>query len=384
MFRKGFVLILLILSLALAGCDVISPPEPIPSPTTIPEDRSDSLVSKGKDVVASGEVVPIRTVKLSFESNGSVLSVEVTEDDKVESDQLLAQLKGQQTLEAAVIAAELEVLAEQQALDGLEENNSQERAAAFQEIVDANQVIGDTQYRLYNLIAPVTYAGMETKDALELTKEKLEAAREAFEPYKFKSSNDQTRKDLREDVEHARSDFNTIMRLIELEAALKTAYANLEKAELKHETLAGGPDPDDVALATGRLRNAEAQLGVARNALESISLDAPIAGTAVSVDILPGETVLAGQAVITLADLSSLRVETTDLSERDVAKIHIGQPTTIYVEALNIEVPGQIVRIAPQAKIVGGDVVYTVLVELDEQPDGLRWGMTVEVDIASD
>jgi len=383
-FRKGFVLILLILSLALAGCDVISPPEPIPSPTTIPEDRSDSLVSKGKDVVASGEVVPIRTVKLSFESNGSVLSVEVTEDDKVESDQLLAQLKGQQTLEAAVIAAELEVLAEQQALDGLEENNSQERAAAFQEFVDANQVIGDTQYRLYNLTAPVTYAGMETKDALELAKEKLEAAREAFEPYKFKSSNDQTRKDLREDVEHARSDFNAIMRLIELEAALKTAYANLEKAELKHETLAGGPDPDDVALATGRLRNAEAQLGVARNALESISLDAPIAGTAVSVDILPGETVLAGQAVITLADLSSLRVETTDLSERDVAKIHIGQPTTIYVEALNIEVPGQIVRIAPQAKIVGGDVVYTVLVELDEQPDGLRWGMTVEVDIASD
>ena len=384
MFRKGFVLILLILSLALAGCDVISPPEPIPSPTTIPEDRSDSLVSKGKDVVASGEVVPIRTVKLSFESNGSVLSVEVTEDDKVESDQLLAQLKGQQTLEAAVIAAELEVLAEQQALDGLEENNSQERAAAFQEFVDANQVIGDTQYRLYNLTAPVTYAGMETKDALELAKEKLEAAREAFEPYKFKSSNDQTRKELREDVEHARSDFNAIMRLIELEAALKTAYANLEKAELKHETLAGGPDPDDVALATGRLRNAEAQLGVARNALESISLDAPIAGTAVSVDILPGETVLAGQAVMTLADLSSLRVETTDLSERDVAKIHIGQPTTIYVEALNIEVPGQIVRIAPQAKIVGGDVVYTVLVELDEQPDGLRWGMTVEVDIASD
>ncbi len=31
--------------------------------------------------------------------------------------------------------------------------------------------------------------------------------------------------------------------------------------------------------------------------------------------------------------------------------------------------------------VVGGDVVYTVLVELDEQPAGLRWGMTVEVNI---
>ena len=87
---------------------------------------------------------------------------------------------------------------------------------------------------------------------------------------------------------------------------------------------------------------------------------------------------------MTLADLSSLRVETTDLSERDVAKIHIGQPTTIYVESLDIEVPGQIVRIAPQAKIVGGDVTYTVVIELDDQPVDLRWGMTVEVDFTSD
>jgi multidrug efflux pump subunit AcrA (membrane-fusion protein) len=362
-------------------------------------------------------VVPLRTLDLSFERSGRVLSVEVAEDDEVESGQLLAQLEEQpalkaaliaaeidqqKTLEAAVIAAEMEVLAAQQALDALYEDNHLAQAAAFQEIVDANQVIGDTQYRLYNLTIPAAFAGMDTKEALEIAKENLEAAREAFEPYKFKSSSDQTREDLKEAVERARSDFNAIMRQIELEATLIAATANLARAEAKYETLVQGPDPDDVALAEARLRNAEAQLEVAsaaaetgpksaeaqlevaRKALESIYLYAPIGGTAISVDILPGETIAAGVPVITVADMSELRVETTDLSERDVAQVAAGQPVTVYIEALNMEVPGTVLRISPQANVIGGDVVYTVLIGLDEQPEGLRWGMTVEVMIETE
>jgi hypothetical protein len=51
------------------------------------------------------------------------------------------------------------------------------------------------------------------------------------------------------------------------------------------------------------------------------------------------------------------------------------------VEALSVEIGGQVLDIAPQANTVGGDVVYAVTIELDEQPPGLRWGMSVEVEI---
>ena len=335
-------------------------------------------------MVASGEVVPIRTAQLSFDSSGRVLDVQVIEDEQVEGGQLLAQLEGEQILGAAVIAAETEMLIAQQALDALDEDINLQQAAAFQDIVDANQVIGDTQYKLYNISIPAAYAGMDIKEALELAKGKLGAARQAFEPYKFKSSSDQTRRQLRDEVELARSDFNAILRRIELEAALITANANLEKAERKYDTLLVGPDPDEVALAEAQLKDAEAQLGVVRSQLGNASLNAPIAGTAVSVDILPGETVLPGQTVVTLADLSELRVETTDLSERDVAQVDVGQDVSVYVEALNLDVPGVVRRISPHADVVGGDVVYTVLIELDEQPAGLRWGMTVEVNIETE
>ena len=121
-----------------------------------------------------------------------------------------------------------------------------------------------------------------------------------------------------------------------------------------------------------------------REALDSIYLHAPIDGTAISVNVLPGETVLAGVPVITLADLSELRVETTDLSERDVAKVAVGQPVSVYIEALDMDVTGSVVRISPQANVIGGDVVYAVLIKLDEQPAGLRWGMTVEVTIETE
>ncbi|MEZ4835444.1 MAG: hypothetical protein R2873_26220 [Caldilineaceae bacterium] len=72
-------------------------------------------------------------------------------------------------------------------------------------------------------------------------------------------------------------------------------------------------------------------------------------------------------------------METIDLSERDVAQIAVEQSATIYIEALNVEIPGRVARIAAQANIIGGDVVYPGARVLEEQPVGLRWGMSVEV-----
>ncbi len=90
-----------------------------------------------------------------------------------------------------------------------------------------------------------------------------------------------------------------------------------------------------------------------------------------------------GQPLLTLADLDHLQVETTDLSERDVARVKVGQPVVVFVEPLGTEIQGRVLRIAPQASIIGGDVVYTVTIELDEQPTDLRWGMSAEVEIVN-
>jgi multidrug resistance efflux pump len=110
-------------------------------------------------------------------------------------------------------------------------------------------------------------------------------------------------------------------------------------------------------------------------------LTAPFDGTIASVDISPAETVTPGLIVIMLGDLSNFQVITTDLSERDVPAVRIGQAATITVAALAGEFPAKVTDISRISSTVGGDVVYEVTLEFDTQPEGLLWGMTTEVRI---
>ena len=257
MIQKGFILTSTFLSLVLVGCNIISHPDPTPTPTTIPLASSELPVLEGKNVVASGEIVPARFVHLGFDQNGSVERVDFQEDQKVEQGQLLAQLENLENLESQVTAAELELLTAQQELDSLYEGNDMAQVAAFQKIVEANRIIGDTKFRLDYLNLPITFQNLDTIEAIELAKKNYEQARTNFEPFKFRSSSDPRRKELVDELERARSDFNSAMRMLELEADLLEAQVNLKESEQEYELLQDGPDPDKVTLAQARIRFTE-------------------------------------------------------------------------------------------------------------------------------
>ncbi|MBC7224575.1 MAG: efflux RND transporter periplasmic adaptor subunit, partial [Anaerolineae bacterium] len=127
---------------------------------------------------------------------------------------------------------------------------------------------------------------------------------------------------------------------------------------------------------------AKAALEAAKAALAQADLRSPIRGTVTAVTVRRGEFVLAGTPVITVGDLSHLRVETTDLNEVDVARVRVGQEVTLTFDALPGQAfRGRVTRIAPMASGQGGGTNYTVTIELDEQHPELRWGMTAFVDI---
>jgi HlyD family secretion protein/macrolide-specific efflux system membrane fusion protein len=111
------------------------------------------------------------------------------------------------------------------------------------------------------------------------------------------------------------------------------------------------------------------------------SIYAPFDATVIDVGAQPGEFAQTGSAVITLADIANMRIVTTDLSERDVPRVQVGQSASVYLEALDQTVTGKVIRVAPKSEIVGGDVVYPVTIELDAQVAGLFWGMSAEVEI---
>ncbi|MBN1304517.1 MAG: efflux RND transporter periplasmic adaptor subunit [Anaerolineales bacterium] len=167
-----------------------------------------------------------------------------------------------------------------------------------------------------------------------------------------------------------------------LEARVSEAEANLAAAETKVRYLQRIQTyVEDLDAAQAEVDRSQAALDAAKENLKQAALISPIAGTVVTVDMAPGETVTPGFVVTIIGDLTRYKIETTDLSERDVPRVSPGHSASVYIEALNQTIGGKVVDVARQASTIGGDVVFTVTIELDEQLPGLRWGMSAEVEI---
>jgi HlyD family secretion protein len=182
----------------------------------------------------------------------------------------------------------------------------------------------------------------------------------------------------------------------EAEANLRAAQAKLEirrndvikKIEINYITftikkLRLTVPHEEIEMEEGKVQRAQALIEIAEAKLAQGTLTAPFDGVVTSIDVIPGEFVPSNQAVITLAAVNTLQVETTDLTEQDVVNVRVGDPATIFVEALDQTIDGKVISISPKANTIGGDVVFKVTIAPDIQLEGQLWGMTAEVEIQS-
>jgi HlyD family secretion protein len=377
---KALIFILMIL--LVTGCGG-GKSTPTALPTVVLEGgnatSSGSSPIIGGGVIASGIVSPAQEAQIALAAGGRVESVDVAVGDKVQAGEALVQLEGKEAAQAAVSAAQYELEQAQQALDDLKTQAETDRIQAMQEIVTFERSVRDAQYALDNFTIPSTQENLDAVTGLSQMKEILDKARIAFEPYKQKPSGDSTREDLKDALDQAQADYNAAVRRLQLEYNLEVAQAQLTQAQKDYETLKDGQDPKKVKLAEARLTNAQNQLSAAQAELAHLTLTAPFAGIVSEVNLHSGEYGIIGQTILTLADLDHLRIETTDLSERDVPQVEVGQTVRVIIKALNQDITGKVSQISPLATALGGDVVYKVTIDLDEIPQGLREGMSVEV-----
>ncbi|MCP4537268.1 MAG: HlyD family efflux transporter periplasmic adaptor subunit [Chloroflexi bacterium] len=403
---KRRAMLVLVVAIALIGCN--RSPEPTPSPTAAiatPDSRSSS-----GQVAASGEVVPFQQTHLGFPVSGRVATVVVNKGDQVEAGQVLIVLETD-LLEADVARAEAAVVAAQAQVALLQAGPRPEEVAVAEAQVAAAQTsvaqaevqqtrpdLGATQAEIKAAQAQVSAA-----QADQLVTEEYHDLTMTCVDYEFPDGEERTIcPALGPFEEQARYGFQAadaaqIAAQAQLDALMGGAYAELrvveagvqiaaaqrDAAQAQLETVQAGATTEEISAAEAAVSQAEAALEVARAVLDQATLRAPVAGTVTALEVGPGEAVMPGQIALTMVDLSRLRVRTTDLSELDVGRVAVGQQASVYVEPLGVTVEGQVVHIASQAEMIGGDVVYAVMVELDEQPPGLRWGMSVEVEIAT-
>ena len=390
------LLILLVLT-ALTGCGIFANTTPTPLPTSVLDNDSVAPQSSPQGsrggVTASGIVVPAQEAQMAFTLAGIVQTVSVAVGDQVEAGQVLAKLAGSENLAAHVESAHLELLAAQQASDVLYKDMDVKQAQALKTIADNRDRVRDAERTLLNLQTQSLPVDIDAVYAnMIIARDKYERARKDYEPYENKPEDNLVRAGLLSRLAQAQKEYDALVRqynnllgtaneidLSQAQANLAIAQADLAKSERDYEILQNGPDPKEVELAEARLTTAKAQVAAAQTALEDLELRAPFSGTVTKLQIHASEWVIPGQLVAALGDLQDLRVQTTDLSERDIPKIEIGQPVTVYFKALNQDVTGRVSEISPLADTLGGDVVYTTTIVLDTLPPGLRAGMSAEV-----
>ena len=367
----------IILSLGLfilAACDSIPGQPTEAEPTNIP------VVASDIEIVAEGRIVPRESVELSFFTSGQVEEIKVEEGDLVQAGDVVAVLGNREELEAGIANAELELLNAQQALDNLDEDIDVARAEALRAIATANRAVRDAQYQFDNFTVPTNMNKFSAMEAIDEMKVLLDQARDAFEPYRYKSSSDAKRQELKDDLENAQSDYNTAVRRLEYETTLEGAQTRLENSIDDYQSLLEGPDLDDVAAAEERVKAAEVNLKAAKAALTRLELVATIDGTVVEQNLNISQQVTAGQPIMKITDFTQMYAETDDLTELEVVDVSLGQKTTIVPDALtDLELTGTVEEISDQYEEKRGDITYTARIRIDDIDPRLRWGMTVAI-----
>lgn len=379
----------LIFCLLLAGCGSAEK-------DTAPSAENGETEDFGAIVSPTGIVVPAQWAALSPRSQGVVAEVLVAEGAQVSAGQVLLRLDGQAAAQAKLSAAQYELVSAQQALDTLKEDAETEKARAQQAIANAMQAVEDAQKNVTKLEYRRASDDLlnQTQDEIDLARKQVSRAEDAFKAVKKRPDGDTIKAQAELNLIKARTYLDNRIALLNwylgkpsdidaanYRAALAVAQADLAHAQADYERRKNGPDKNLLALAEARIALAKAQAQAAEEAVANLELRAPFDGVVCNLDVRIGEWVTPGFPILQLGDLDSLRVETTDLSEIDAARVHPGDSVLVTFDALpNVTVQGSILWVANKSAASSG-VNYTAVIALDTVPNGLRWGMTAFADI---
>lgn len=387
--KKTYLIIATGLALVLSACGSNATATPIPT-LALDNSNTDSPAkpsSNGGEVVASAIVVPAQEANLAFVSGGNVASVYVTVGDSVKAGDVLVELDN--------TILQLEVDRAQRALREL--TSSASIAAAEQAVANAQDAYDDAQKKVdslkYRNSDKVTVDYLQ--DQVTLAQDALDRARDAYKGTSGLSDLDPARAKAGTNLYNAQKAYNSALSNLDwytgqpsendvatVNADFDAASATLQEAQWYLSELKGESIPADATGAKlAQLQQAKADIKAAQNRLDQSRLIAPISGVVAEVNVIAGEYATPGKILIVVSDASRLQVKTTDLSERDIVRVKIGDPANIVVDALNDEFSGRVASISPTAGTLGGDVVYEVTIEFEEQPSGLLDGMTAEVTI---
>lgn len=301
--------------------------------------------AKNRDSLVFYGSVDLRQVRVAFNSSGRIQQMQVREGDKVQANQLIAELDATR-YEAAVARAEAQV--------------------AVQKEIVARLLAGSRPEEIAEVQARVRAAATLAKDAGQ----KLTRAQEL-----------------------AKNEYVSQQQLEAAQTAAEVARANLEALQQTAELVALGPRKEDLAAAQAQLRVYEATLALAKQELADTRLYAPADGIIQNRVLEPGDMAFPQNPAYTLALNDPIWVRAY-VPEPDLGKISEGMPAQVMTDSFPGKTyEGTVGFISPTAEFTPKQVetsdlrtrlVYQVRVNVKNPRNELRLGMPVTVRIALD
>ena len=385
-----WIVVISILALGLAACGSNSTPTPIP--TIVVDSNTDTTnpvapISSGESVIASAVLVPAQDANLAFVTGGNVAKVNVKVGDRVTAGYVLVELDN--------TILQLDVDRTQRVLREL--TSSASIAVAEQAVASAQDAYDDAKKKVdslnYRNSDKVTVDYLQ--DQLTLAQDALDRARDSYKSTAGLSDLDPARAKAGTNLYNAQQAYNKALNnlswytslpsendIATVNADFDAASAALQEAQWYLTELKGESIPADATGAKlAQLQQARADIIAAQSRFDQSRLMAPISGVISQVNVIAGEYATPGKILIVISAVDRLQVKTTDLSERDIVKVKIDATASILIDALGQEFNGKVVNISPLSNTLGGDVVYEVTLDFDEQPAGALAGMTADVTI---
>jgi len=445
-FRTIFLLTVILLTACTSGAKASLTPNPTAGATT------QASISPPTNIRANGILHPIQQMELSFGYGGFIQAVDVGVGDTVSAGQVLVQLDSTEAdfalqqaeaeltaaqanydlvfvvspaeQQAEVSAANLELLASQQALAATHADADLAAAQSLQDLVNAQIAVDDAQLNLDRLRTTADQSLIDVAHSnMILARARLDKAGKEYEPWKNKPENNTTRAALLSNLAQAQQAYDATVRnyngmsgsaneidLVQAEVNLSLAQALLSDAQDTFQTLTEGPDPDEIAIAEAQVANSQARLTLAkadssiaeklahtnvetallqidilRTQINKMTITAPYDGIISKMQASQGEYANPGEMMVEVLDTSGWLIETKNVGELQIGHIQIGQEVQVSVNAFNGEtLSGYVVAISPIAIVQQGDTTYTLTIELEPTDLNLWPGMTTQVVIQID
>lgn len=167
------------------------------------------------------------------------------------------------------------------------------------------------------------------------------------------------------------------------EKAIINADRTIVEKTLSFEKLKEGPDAFDVRSQELSIKQKENSLADAKQKLADYYIRAPFDGVISTLSVEKGDSVSSGTSVAIF--ITNQRVAEISLNEIDVAKIKVGQKSTLTFDAVEgISITGEVSDLDAIGTVSQGVVTYKVRIGFDTQDERVKPGMTVSASIITD